>query len=164
MKRLGLLMLQVLEFLAPWIALLLLRVLLGWGFFESGMVKHDGMSALQEFVSKLPEPFNAAPSQTNWKIMTWLELIGGAALVAGLGTRLFACAFIALAWLSMDNIHWPMSANAALELLKCYAIPADALGKFRFPIVYLAMLAPLLLAGPGKLSIDHLIRRTVLKA
>ena len=35
---------------------------------------------------------------------------------------------------------------------------------YKLPLMYLTMLIPLLLAGPGKLSLDHWIRRRVLGA
>lgn len=90
---------------------------------------------------------------------TWFEIIGGAALIIGLGTRFFALNLIILTIVAISAVHWPADWSSFAELMKGYVITDDGFGNFKLPVLFLAMLIPLVFFGPGKLSIDGFIRR-----
>jgi len=56
-------------------------------------------------------------------------------------------------------VHWPAEWATLSELWKGYAITDRGYGNFKLPLILMVLLLPLLVAGPGRVSIDHLIRR-----
>ena len=89
------------------------------------------------------------PIDLSWFLATWTEIIGALGLVLGLFTRFWAAGLIILdlvAWFSVHSGHG-------------YNVCSNG---YKLPLIYLALLVPLLLMGPGKLSCDHLFfgRRT----
>jgi putative oxidoreductase len=145
-----------------WLGFLGLRILLGWEFFESGREKFQGENWFADIQDKFPTPFNLMPVNISWSMATWFELIGGVALVIGLGTRFFAAALFVLTIVAIAAVHWPAAWHTLGELAQGYAITDDGHGNFKLPVIFLAMLLPLILSGPGKLSLDAWIARRYL--
>jgi putative oxidoreductase len=56
-------------------------------------------------------------------------------------------------------VHWPESWSNWSELLRGYALTNEGFGNFKLPVIYIAMLLPLVFMGPGRLSLDHAIVR-----
>jgi len=83
--------------------------------------------------------------EISWFLSTWIELIAPVMLVLGLGTR-----FWAFSLLILDIVAW-----YAVHAGNGYNVCDNG---FKLPLMYLAMLTPLVLSGPGKLSVDHWIR------
>ena len=150
---------RLLDKSAPWLALLLLRVLIGWEYLEAGIEKLHGENWFTDIQSQFPFPFSVVPPAISWQMATWFEIIGGVALIIGLGTRFFALSLIILTVVAISAVHWPADWNTFAELMKGYVISDDGFGNFKLPVLFLAMLVPLLFFGPGKLSIDAFIRR-----
>lgn len=144
---------------APWLALLFLRILIGWEYLEAGLEKFNGQNWFTDIQSQFPFPFNVVPSAISWQMATWFEIIGGAALIIGLGTRFFALNLIILTIVAISAVHWPADWQTFAELMKGYVITDDGFGNFKLPVLFLVMLIPLLFFGPGKLSVDAFIRR-----
>jgi len=153
---------RLLEATGDWVGFLGLRLLLGWEFFESGLEKYRGDNWFADIQDKFPTPFNLMPVNISWSMATWFELIGGVALVAGLGTRFFAVSLFVLTVVATAAVHWPTEWHTLTELVKGYAITDDGHGNFKLPVIFLAMLLPLILSGPGKLSLDAWIARRYL--
>lgn len=145
-----------------WLGFLGLRLLLGWEFFESGLEKFHGENWFADIQDKFPYPFNLMPVNISWTMSTWFELIGGVALVIGLGTRFFAASLFILTIVAVAAVHWPAEWHTLAELAQGYAITDDGHGNFKLPLLFLAMLLPLILSGPGKLSLDAWIARRYL--
>jgi putative oxidoreductase len=143
----------------PWLALLLLRILIGWEFLEAGLEKFHGENWFAEIHSQFPFPFNIVPTAISWQIATWFEIIGGAAIIVGIGTRFFSFSLIILTVVAILAVHWPAEWNSFAELMQGYVISNQGYGNFKLPVLFLAMLIPLVFMGPGKLSIDAFIRR-----
>jgi putative oxidoreductase len=76
--------LRAVDLAGLWLAMLSLRVLLGWDFFESGLEKYQGENWFFDIQDKFPFPFGLLPPEISWQMATWFELIGGVALVLGL--------------------------------------------------------------------------------
>ena len=133
--------------------------MLGWEYFEAGQAKFLGENWFADIQDRFPFPFNLVPPELSWQMATWFELIGGIALVLGLATRFFSLSLIVLTVVAILSVHWPDSWQTLGDLLQGYAITDDGHGNYKLPAIFLAMLLPLLLLGPGRLSLDHWLRR-----
>ena len=58
-------------------------------------------------------------------------------------------------------MHWPDEWSSLAELWKGYAITDKGFGNYRVPLLFLAMLLPLLFIGGGKLSLDNVLARKI---
>ena len=139
-----------LDDLGEYVAMLPLRLLLAWEFWESGVVKFNGENWFTQIQGDFPFPFNVIPTDVSWFISIWAELLGAVALVLGLGTRFTAASLIVLDIVAWYSVHAGHGYNVCSN-------------GFKLPLMYLMMLLPLLLIGPGKVSLDALIRRYVWK-
>ncbi len=148
-----------LDLIGLWIGLLTLRLVLGWEYFEAGRAKLLGENWFADIQERFPFPFNLVPPELSWQMATWFELIGGIALVLGLATRFFSLSLIILTIVAILSVHWPDSWQTLGDLLQGYALTDDGHGNYKLPAIFIAMLLPLLLLGPGRLSLDHWLRR-----
>ena len=125
-----------------WLGPLLLRLVFGWFWLETGWAKlHNLEFFSQRFVEwGIPLPtFSATLSGAT-------DLIGGALLMLGLGTRLATI---------------PMIVNMLVALAVVVLPGISTLDEFveLDEVLYVCVLFWLLMAGPGKASLDHLIAR-----
>jgi putative oxidoreductase len=145
---------HALDLLGLWIGLLSLRLLLAWEFGEAGFEKLHGSNWFADIQDQFPWPFKLIPADINWALAT--------GFVVGLGTRFFSASLTVLTVVAMLSVHWPESWSTLSELLKGYALSNDGFGNFKLPVIYIAMLLPLVFMGPGRLSLDALFRRSLL--
>src|SRR5205823_1623997 len=126
------------------VALLVMRVSVGVVFAQTGWGKLHHLPDIIEFFRGLgiPAPELQAP------FVAGLELVGGVALILGLGTRLFAAPLIGTMVVAILTAK-----KDEIESL------TDVLGFIEWD--YLAAFAVLALMGPGALSFDGLISRTL---
>jgi putative oxidoreductase len=150
---------NMLDKAAPWLALLMLRILIGWEYLEAGLEKYKGENWFDDIQNQFPFPFDVVPPGISWQMATWFEIVGGAAIMIGMGTRFFSLSLIILTIVAISAVHWPADWQTYSELLKGYVISNDGFGNFKLPVLFLAMLIPLVFFGSGKLSIDGFIRR-----
>jgi putative oxidoreductase len=151
------------DLIGIWLGLLSLRILLGWDYFESGLEKFRGANWFMDIQDKFPFPFNVVAPEISWQMATWFELIGGIALVLGLATRFFSVSLIILTVVAIASVHWPESWGTFGELMKGYVFTDRGYGNFKLPVIFIGMLIPLVLLGPGRFSLDHLIRAVTLR-
>ncbi len=140
---------------------LVMRIVMGWEFFESGLEKLNGENWFADLQSSFPFPFNVVPADASWFIATWFEIIGGIMLWLGLGTRFFAFSLLFLTFVATAAVHWPDMWTMWGDLLKGYAITDMGHGNYKLPLLFVVMLLPLIFNGPGKLSLDHLIAKSL---
>lgn len=127
-----------------WLAPLLMRVYFGYFWAETGWGKIHNLDAFaQRFVGwGIPYPyFNAVLSG-------YTEWVGGILLMLGLFTRLISIPlmfnmFVALVTVKMKNVT---GIDDFVEMDE---------------VLYMFILFWLMMAGPGRVSIDHLIRRAL---
>ncbi len=128
----------------PWLGPLGLRLLLAYEFWGAGMRGLGGPNAFAPIHATLMFPFDTIPVEITWPFFIVSQLVGAVALLLGLGTRVSALA------LSLFCVSGMVAAQAG---------PGEQLSLF-----YLAMLLPLILSGPGMLSLDHWIRSRYFQA
>jgi len=150
---------RFLDQLAPFIPLLLLRLILAWEFGESGFEKLHGTNWFADLT--FPFPFSLLSPETNWALSTWFELIGAVALIFGIATRFFSLSLITITIVAILSVHWPEHFNNVSEFLRGYRLideDGDGFGNYKLPVIYLVMLLPLLFNGAGKLSLDFILK------
>jgi putative oxidoreductase len=133
-----------------WLAPLLLRLILAKEFWDAGIEKLNGNNWFIDIQAQFPFPFNLLPPEISWHIATGFEIVGTLALIFGLGTRFFAASLSILTLVAIYAVHAGHG----------YTISE---GGWKLPLIYLAMFLPLILSGPGKVSIDHWLRQRYLK-
>jgi putative oxidoreductase len=142
-----------------WIALLLIRLLLAWEFGTAGFMKLHGDNWFGRIQDNFPFPFSVIPVEISWFIATWAEILGAVGLAIGLFTRFWALSLIILSIVAIAGVHWPDDWNSLAELWKGYAVTNKGFGNYRIPLLFIAMLIPLLLSGPGRLSVDYMLAK-----
>jgi putative oxidoreductase len=141
-----------------------LRVLLAWEFYEAGIEKLHGQNWFADIAQRFPFPFSRLSPDLNWTMATWLELGCSLALLLGLGTRAVAYVLWVLTVVAIAAVHWPEHWSSLAELWRGYAISDQGYGNYKLPLIYLAMLLPLMLGGAGSLSLDRWLRRAAPEA
>ena len=153
---------QVIGALNPagdWVALLPIRLLMAYEFGKAGMMKFNGNNWFANYQDNFVFPFNYVPVEVSWFMATWVEILGGFALVFGLFTRFWAFSLIVVSVVAISGVHWPDDWNSLAELWKGYAITNKGFGNYRVPLLFIAMLIPLVFSGAGRLSIDHILAK-----
>jgi putative oxidoreductase len=123
---------------------LFVRIAFGYFWFETGLAKVENLDGFaSRFVAwGIPLPhFNAALS-------AWTEMIGGALIFLGLFTRLTAVPMII-----------NMIVAIALVVIKSVGSIDDFVELDE--VVYILIFFWLLMAGPGRYSLDHLLARAL---
>jgi putative oxidoreductase len=128
------------------VALLLVRLSVGIVFAQTGWGKLHNLEQIVSFFRELgiPAPELQAP------FVSGLEFVGGCALILGLGSRLFAAPLIG-------------TMLVAIVTAKASEVEAftDVLGFIEWH--YLVFFAVVVLCGPGRLSLDHLLGKRLFK-
>jgi putative oxidoreductase len=143
-------LLESLDATGVWLAPLVLRLILAKEFWDAGSEKLNGNNWFIDIHGQFPFPFSLLPSDFLWNFASGLEIVGTLALILGLGTRFFALALLLLT----------LVAIATVPAGQGYMIGE---GGWKLPLIYLAMFLPLILSGPGQLSVDHWLRQRYLK-
>lgn len=151
-----------------WVGLLLIRLLMAYEFGSAGLNKFRASDSLYGDVpnwfantsANFPFPFNLFSNEFNWFAVTWIEILGGFALLFGVFTRFWAASLVIVTIVAIFGVHWPDSWSSLGELWDGYRVTArDGSGNFRIPLLFIAMLLPLVFYGPGKLSADQVLAR-----
>jgi len=162
MERLVNLKHQVVGVLDPagdWVALLPIRLLMAYEFGKAGLMKFNGNNWFANYQDNFLFPFNYVPVEISWFMATWTEILGGFCLVFGLFTRFWAFSLIIVSIVAISGVHWPDDWNSLAELWKGYAITNKGFGNYRVPLLFIAMLLPLVFLGAGKVSLDNILAK-----
>ncbi len=149
----------ILDPAGDWLALLPIRLLMAYEFGRAGLMKFNGNNWFANIQDNFPFPFNVIPVEISWFLATWAEILGAICLVLGLFTRFWAFSLIILSIVAILGVHWPAEWDSLAELWKGYSVSDKGFGNYRIPLLFIAMLFPLMFTGPGRLSLDRLIAR-----
>ena len=151
----------ILDATGQWLALLLIRLLMAWEFGRAGFMKLNGTNWFGNVKDNFPFPFNVVPVEISWFLATWFEILGAIGLVLGLFTRFWAFSLVILTIVAIAGVHWPESYGSFAELWESYSVSkkSDAHGNFRIPLLFIAMLLPLVFVGAGRLSLDNILAK-----
>ena len=149
----------ILDPAGDWLALLPIRLLMAYEFGRAGLMKFNGSNWFANVQDNFPFPFNVIPVEISWFLATWAEILGAICLVLGLFTRFWAFSLVILSIVAILGVHWPDDWNSLAELWKGYSVSDKGFGNYRVPLLFIAMLFPLMLTGAGRLSLDRLISR-----
>jgi len=125
-----------------WLAPLVARVTVGWVFATTGWGKLHGLEKIIDYFRDLgiPYPEIQAPfAAAN-------EFVCGALILVGLATRVASIPLIIVMLVAIRTAQWENVDS-----------PAALLGLVEW--AYIAIFAWLAIAGPGPVSLDHLIGR-----
>lgn len=141
---------------------LVLRLIMAWEFWESGITKYNGQNWFSDipwadWQKGFPFPFELIPTDLNWFLATWGEMVLAGLLLFGLFTRFAAISLIVITVVATAAVHWPAEWSSLAELWSGYVITSKGEGNFKLPLLFVVMLLPLVFAGGGKLSLDHLL-------
>lgn len=159
-----------LDRMGDWIGPLVLRILLAWEFFEAGLEKYNGSNWFGSIQEHFPFPFNHVPPDISWLMATWFELVGGVMILIGLFTRFWSASLFVLTIVAIGAVHWGVgdvwsgdvrAYQSFSEVVKGYAITNNGFGNYKLPLIFLVMLVPLILSGPGRASLDYFLRRRI---
>ena len=123
------------------IAILALRLAAGVVFTYHGWLKLDDVSGFAGFVDSLGIP---APTLMAY-VVTYLELLGGIALIIGLATRYVAALF------AIEMVFTTVLVKLDVGLIATEGVGAE------LDILLLAIALSLVLTGAGRWSVDALI-------
>jgi putative oxidoreductase len=153
----------VLDRSGEWGALLLIRLLMAYEFGRAGLMKFNGTNWFGRVQENFIFPFNVVPVEISWFLATWFEILGAIGLVLGLFTRFWAFSLVILSIVAISGVHWPETYGSFSELWESYSVSrqSDMHGNFRVPLLFIAMLLPLMFLGPGKLSLDNLLAKKI---
>lgn len=150
---------NVLDPAGDWFALLPIRLLMAYEFGRAGQMKLNGNNWFANVQDDFPFPFNVIPVEISWFLATWTEVLGAAGLVLGLFTRFWALGLIVVTLVAISGVHMPDDWSSLSELWKGYAVSDKGFGNFRIPLLFVAMLVPLVFKGAGKLSLDNILAK-----
>jgi putative oxidoreductase len=139
---------------------LMLRLIMFWEFWESGMTKLKGENWFAEipwadWQKGFPWPFSLVSTDLNWLAATWGELVFSVLILFGLFTRFSALSLIVITVVATAAVHWPADWGSLGELWKGYVIAAGGSGNYKLPLLFVIILLPLVFHGGGKISLDH---------
>ena len=147
------------------VGLLLIRLLMAYEFGKAGIGKFNGNNWFGNYQDDFIFPFNVIPVDISWFLATWFEILGAAGLLLGLFTRFWAFTLIVLSIVAISGVHWPAEWSGLGELWDGYRITAkNGSGNYRVPLLFIAMLIPLMVSGAGKLGVDSYLAKRFLKS
>ena len=145
LRPLASLLLRLANALRP-IAALLTRLVIGWTFVRTGLGKWEHFENTTKFFTDIGIPAPAA----NAAFIASLELVGGAMLMIGFGTRIFAALLSATMIVAILTADWK-------DFLGAFSGGEKGLLDVT-PVPFLLFLGWLVAFGAGAISIDWFFR------
>jgi putative oxidoreductase len=130
------------------VAALSTRLVLGYSFFLTGRGKLRFFEGTVDYFMDLGIPFAAA----NAAFVSGLELVGGLALIAGLGTRMFALLLSSTMVVALFTADGKNLLDAVLQ--RGSTALTDVV-----PLMFLVFLLWLVAFGAGRFSLDRVVFR-----
>lgn len=121
---------------------LLFRIILAYGFYGPATMKLANIDSIVEWFSGMGLPFPTL----NAYMAVATEIAGFVLLFLGLGTRIISIPLIVVMLVAIFTVHIGNGFEAGAN-------------GFEIPLYYLLMLFSLIISGPGRLSLDAVIKR-----
>ncbi len=145
--------------LSEW-APVVLRLIVGYGFIVHGVAKLSrGPDAFAGVLHALGTP---APNAAAWLTIA-VELLGGAAVLAGAYVRLTSIPLIAVLAVAIVTVHLRFGFSSIKLLAVTPAGPQFGPPGYETALLYVFCLLALMLTGPGPVSVDRLLTRARLR-
>lgn len=125
-----------------WLGPLVVRLVIGLAFVVTGWGKLHNLDQVTDYFASLHIPFPGPQAA----FVSTVELVGGAMLILGLGTRIAALLLIGVMTVATLTAKLP-EAESLIDLAST------------IELTYLVTFVWLVLHGGGKASLDHLITR-----
>ena len=126
---------------AAGIPLLFLRLILAYGFYQPAMNKIKDVNAIGGWFESMSYPFPYVSAY----LVTITEGLGVILLLLGLGTRIISVPLMIVMLVAIFSVHFANGFSAGNN-------------GYEIPLYYLLMIFTLFVMGPGRISLDHLIR------
>jgi putative oxidoreductase len=123
------------------IPLLLMRLVLAYGFYEPAMMKLNNFESIVEWFEGMGLPF----ARLNAYMATGTELAGFVLLTLGLFTRAISVPLIIVMLVAIKTVH----------LVNGFQAGSNG---YEIPLYYMIMLFALMVFGPGKISVDKILK------
>ena len=121
---------------------LIFRLILAYGFYGPAIKKASNVNGIIEWFTSMGIP---APA-LNAYMATATECAGVVCLLLGLATRIISVPLMVVMVVAVKTVHWEHG----------FACSDNG---FEVPFYYFFMLFSLIVTGPGKVSLDHLIKQ-----
>ena len=121
---------------------LLFRLILSYGFYDPAMKKIGNIDGIAQWFAGMNYPF---PTLNAYMAAT-TEFSGFVLLFLGLGTRIISIPLMVIMLVAIFTVHFGNGFNAGDN-------------GFEIPLYYLFMLISLLITGPGRLSLDSIVKK-----
>ena len=128
------------------ISLLLLRLILAYGFYMPATMKWGNISGIAEWFGGMGIPFPTL----NAYLAATTEMAAVILLPLGIATRFLSIPLVITMLVAIVTVHLENGFSAGDN-------------GYEIPLYYMLMLFVLLTNGAGKLSLDHLITKKMLK-
>src|SRR5882724_8215563 len=135
-----------------------LRLIIGYGFMAHGWAKLSrGPAGFAKLLEQIGAPL---PEVTAW-VSTFIELLGGLAILAGAFVAAVSIPLIVMMLVAMLTVHLRYGFSAINTIGLTADGPQFGPPGIEVNLLYIAGLLALILGGAGPFSIDRLLARTV---
>jgi len=125
---------------------LFFRLILAYGFCKTATTKFNNFSGIVDWFGSMGMPF----PKLNAFLATGTEMAGFILLFLGLATRFISFPIIIVMIVAITTVHLGNGFDAGDNGLE-------------IPLYYILMLFSLIITGPGRISLDHLISKYINK-
>src|SRR6516162_3919095 len=134
-----------------------LRLIIGFGFMAHGWAKLTrGPEGFARLLEQIRAPF---PEVTAW-VSTFIEILGGLAVLAGAFVAVVSIPLIIMMLVAMFTVHLRYGFSAINTIGLTADGPQFGPPGYEVNLLYVAGLLALILQGAGSFSIDQLLARS----
>jgi putative oxidoreductase len=139
---------------SPAVALVPVRLVVGFGFVVHGLAKWNrGPEKLALLLERIGIPFPGVMA----RVTTATELLGGSALILGVGVALVCIPLIVSMLVALFSIHIHYGFSAVNTIGLTSAGPLFGPPGYEINLIYIAALVALAACEPTMLSVDRMI-------
>ena len=133
-----------------------LRLVIGIGFMAHGWAKFSrGPSGFAKLLTHIGAP---VPETTAW-VSTFVELLGGLAIIVGAFVEFVSVPLIVMMLVAMFTVHLKYGFSSINTIGLTPSGPQFGPPGYEVNLLYIAGLLSLILGGAGALSVDRLLSR-----